>query len=129
MKNLTVMLVEDSNDDEVLAIWVLHKTGVENIVVARDGCEALTLLHGNTESGLEPGISPDIIFLDLRLPKIDGLDVLRKIRSDDRTKNLLVYVLTSSDDPHDREVCSGLGVSGYISKPLTEKTAQSLLHL
>ena len=126
MKNMTVMLVEDNKDDEELAVWVLRKIGIENITVARNGLEANTMLHGDESSGVDPVCRPDMILLDLRLPKIDGLDVLRSIRSDGRTKDIMVYALTSSDDPYDKEVCKELGVPAFFAKPLTEKAALSL---
>jgi CheY-like chemotaxis protein len=120
------MLVEDNNDDEELAIWVLKKIGMNNITVARDGLEALDMLHGNEVSGIEATCRPDMIILDLRLPKIDGLDVLRRIRSDERTKDIKVYALTSSDDPYDREVCAELGVPAFFSKPLKANAVLNL---
>jgi CheY-like chemotaxis protein len=118
MKSMSVMLIEDNKDDEELAIWVLHKIGLENITVARDGLEAIHMLHGDEVSGVEATCRPDMIILDLRLPKVDGLDVLRSIRSDERTKDIRVYVLTSSDDPYDKEVCTELGVPAFFAKPL-----------
>lgn len=118
MKNLSVMLVEDNSDDEELAIWALEKIGLENITVAQDGLEAINMLHGNENSGLGATCRPDIIILDLRLPKIDGLDVLRRIRSDERTKDIKIFALTSSEDPYDKEVCTELGVPAFFSKPL-----------
>lgn len=118
MTELSVLLVEDNEDDQELAIWVLKKIGMKNITVAKDGLEAVNMLLGDELSERDGGYRPDIIILDLRLPKMDGLDVLRKIRSDERTKDIRVYALTSSEDPYDREVCAELGVPAFFSKPL-----------
>lgn len=122
MTDLTVLLVEDNRDDEELALWSLKKTGFSKVTVAHDGLEALSMLFSEPEKQL-----PDIVLLDLRLPKIDGLEVLRQLRCDDRTKALKVFVLTSSEDPQDKKVCSELGVVAFFSKPLEgEKLAQHL---
>jgi CheY-like chemotaxis protein len=115
-----VLLVEDNCDDEFLALRTLRKLGFEKIEVARDGREAVTILLGDETEGIVPKIAtPSYIILDLRLPKLDGLEVLRKIRASDRTRDVPVYVLSSSEDPHDKEICSKLGVLAFIPKPLT----------
>jgi CheY-like chemotaxis protein len=126
MKKLSVMLVEDDSDDAEIAVWTLKKIGLEDIVVARDGLEAVQMRFGDEVSGVVAACRPDIIILDMRLPKIDGLDVLRKIRSDERTKEIKVYALTSSTDPYDRQVCAELGVSAFFSKPLKEKVVLNI---
>lgn len=113
------MLVEDNCDDEWITLRVLKKTGLNKVTVASDGFEALQLLYGDqSDEGTGP---PDLIILDLRLPKIDGLEVLKRIRSDERTKNCSVLILTSSEDPHDKEVCVALGVTAFFPKPLQEE--------
>jgi two-component system response regulator len=122
----SVLLVEDNKDDQVLALWVLNKLGLNNVTVASDGLEALHLLHGNSGAGVDVSCKPDIIILDLRLPKLDGLDVLRRLRSDERTKDISVYALTSSEDPYDKQVCNELGVPAFFAKPLTEKAVLDL---
>ena len=121
MQNVSVLLVEDNRDDEYITLWTLKKIGLTNVTIAHDGLEALELLHGNIETGTKTTCAPDVIFLDLKLPKIDGLVVLERIRMDERTKDLKVIILTSSEDPHDKEVCLKLGVSGFLSKPLKDK--------
>ena len=126
MDNLTVLLVEDNCDDEELAMWVLRKHGHLDVVVARDGLEALQMLLGDEQTGRGPTCRADIVFLDLRLPKIDGLEVLRRIRGDERTAATRVVVLTSSEDPHDRQVCTEFGALAFISKPLTDQELASL---
>lgn len=117
MSEMSVLLVEDNEDDRELAAWVLRKIGLTNITFATDGLEAIKLLHGEGESR-EATCRPDIIILDLRLPKLDGLDVLRRIRGDARTVDIRVYALTSSEDPYDKMVCAELGVPAFFSKPL-----------
>lgn len=127
MKVTSVLLIEDNKDDEWLTLRVLKKAGQENVMVARDGRRALSMLLGNQETGEVASCTPDLIILDLRLPKIDGLDVLRKIRADDLTKETKVVVLTSSEDPHDMDVCQQLGVLAFLSKPLDKKTILNLV--
>lgn len=116
----TVFMVEDNCDDEFLALRTLKKAGFTNVAVARDGHEAVLMLLGDESAQLPPQIDPPaFILLDLRLPKLDGLEVLRKVRSSERTKNIPIYVLSSSEDPRDKDVCSRLGVLAFLTKPLT----------
>ncbi len=127
MTDLHVLLVEDNRDDEELALWSLGKAGLTHVTVARDGLEALTLLLGSSPfAGGEP-LLPDILLLDLRLPKIDGLEVLKQLRGNDRTKMLKVFALTSSEDPQDKKICSDLGVIAFFSKPLEGEQLLSYL--
>lgn len=108
-----ILLVEDDPDHELLTIRALKKSNVANEVrVARDGEEALKLLFG------EEGIQPQVILLDLKLPKIDGLEVLRQIRQNDVTRMLPVVILTSSDEERDVVGSYQLGVNSYIRKPV-----------
>lgn len=123
---MKVMLVEDNRDDRELAIWVLNKIGLQNITVANDGQEAINMLHGDFNAGVGPTCRPDIVLLDLRLPRIDGLEVLRRIRSDERTRDIKVFALTSSEDPHDKKTCKELGVIAFLSKPLKIDNASIL---
>lgn len=118
MTDLHVLLVEDNRDDEELALWSLGKAGLTHVTVAHDGLEALTLLLGSSPSAGEEPLLPDILLLDLRLPKIDGLEVLKQLRGNERTKMLKVFALTSSEDPQDKKICSDLGVIAFFSKPL-----------
>lgn len=108
-----ILLVEDDPDHELLTIRALKKSNVANEVrVARDGEEAIELLFG-------PGaVKPQVILLDLKLPKVDGLEVLRRIRESDKTKMLPVVVLTSSDEERDVVRSYQLGVNSYIRKPV-----------
>jgi CheY-like chemotaxis protein len=126
MTDISVLLIEDNSDDEWFAIRTLKKTGLTGVAVAHDGNEAVLMLHGDELKEIHESCSPDIILLDLRLPKIDGLEVLRRIREDERTKAITVIVLTSSEDPHDKDVCRKLGVTAIFPKPLTEEALLKL---
>jgi len=108
----SVLLVEDNSDDEFLARRVLRKAGITVIRVARDGQEALDMLLTSGEP------LPEMLILDLRLPKIDGLKVFSELRRQEKTMSLPVLILTSSDDPEDREACLRLGALAFLIKPL-----------
>jgi DNA-binding response OmpR family regulator len=108
-----ILLVEDDPDHELLTIRALKKSNIANEVhVARDGEEAINILFG------ENRIRPQVILLDLKLPKVDGLEVLRRIRESDTTRMLPVVVLTSSDEERDVVRSYQLGVNSYIRKPV-----------
>ena len=115
-----IMLVEDNPDDEALTIRALRQENVVNqIVVARDGAEALDYLFAKGKfADREKHPMPEMILLDLKLPKIDGLEVLRRVRADERTSLLPVVILTSSNE--ERDIISGykLGANSYIRKPV-----------
>ena len=116
----TILLVEDNPDDELLTRRALKKSNICNeVVVARDGVEALDYLFAiGTHEGRGSAAVPQIILLDLDLPKVDGLEVLTRIRSDERTKRLPTVILTSSEDQEDIVEGYGLGANGYVRKPL-----------
>ena len=116
-----ILLVEDNCDDEWLALRVMKKAGLSQVTVARDGASAVRMLHGDDLSGMNATCHPGVILLDLRLPRLDGIEVLKRIRSDERTKGIRVIVLTSSEDPHDKAQCRELGVTDFCSKPFTSK--------
>jgi CheY-like chemotaxis protein len=115
-----ILLVEDNPDDEALTLRALRKANVGNEVsVVRDGVEALDFLFGSGSHGSrDTSTMPQVILLDLKLPKIDGLEVLRRIRADDRTKLLPVVILTSSDEEQDRIAGYALGANSYVRKPV-----------
>ncbi|HVK99835.1 MAG TPA: response regulator [Dongiaceae bacterium] len=117
---MTILLVEDNADDELLALRALKKTSVpSNIIVARDGEEALDYLFGlGKYAGRNVGDQPKVVFLDLKLPKLSGIDVLRSIRKDDRTCRMPVVLLTSSDEPQDLIDGYDSGANSYINKPV-----------
>jgi len=108
----TILLIEDNPDDEALTLRALKQQRVMNrVVVARDGAEGLDYLLG-TEA------KPQVILLDLKLPKIDGLEVLRRVRSDSRTKLLPIVILTSSEEDHDITQSYRSGANSYVRKPV-----------
>ena len=115
-----ILLVEDEPDDEELARLALEGSRmVEQLVVARDGVEALDYLFATgAHAGRDPRRTPDLILLDLKLPKVDGLEVLRRLRADDRTKLLPVVILTSSDEEQDLLKGYTLGANSYVRKPV-----------
>jgi two-component system, response regulator len=120
MKNNVIMLVEDNPDDEALTVRALKKNKIVNeVVVARDGVEALDYLFGEgIYAGRNTAEMPQVILLDLKLPKLDGLAVLRRLRADDRTKLLPVVILTSSNEDQDRINGYDLGANSYVRKPV-----------
>lgn len=127
-----ILLVEDNPDDELLAIRALKKNGILNeVVVVRDGVEALDYLFGTGAfDGRDLNMMPQIILLDLKLPKLDGLEVLRKVRSDERTKLLPIAVLTSSKEEADMISSYRLGANSYIRKPVDfEQFSESVRQL
>ena len=120
MEAKVVLLVEDNPDDALLILRALKKNEVKNeVIVARDGVEALDYLFGTgIYAGRDTTVMPQLILLDLRLPKIDGLEVLRRVRDDERTKLLPLVVLTSSRDDQDLIEGYGLHANSYVCKPV-----------
>jgi len=120
MHNTSILLVEDNPDHEALTIRALKKAHVMNdIMVAHDGAEALELLFGvEGDSGRRPIPTPQLILLDLKLPKVDGMEVLRRLRGDARTRLIPVVVLTSSDEEGDVVTSYKLGANSYVCKPV-----------
>jgi len=115
-----ILLVEDNPDHEALTLRALKKAGLANpVTVARDGAEALDYLFGTgAYAGRNLGEMPNTVLLDLKLPKVDGLEVLQRMRSDPRTRLIPVVVLTSSDEERDLAVSYQLGANSYIRKPV-----------
>ncbi len=116
-----ILLVEDNPNDAELALHALRKNRLANRVhLARDGAEALEFLFGTGDSeGRNVGLGgPKVILLDLKLPKVDGIEVLRRIKSDPRTRSIPVVVLTSSKEERDVAETYSLGVNSYIVKPV-----------
>jgi len=120
MIDRVILLVEDNRDDETLTLRALSKSHITNrVVVARDGVEALDYLFRRGDHASRPETEvPQVVLLDLKLPKLDGLEVLRAIRADDRTKLTPVVVLTSSVEEQDLISSYGLGANSYIRKPV-----------
>jgi two-component system response regulator len=120
MNNKVILLVEDNPDDEALTVRALKKSNIANeVVVAHDGAEALDYLFGEGAHAVRDVTQmPQVVLLDLNLPKLDGLGVLRRIRADPRTRLLPVVILTSSNEEQDRVNGYGLGANSYVRKPV-----------
>jgi two-component system response regulator len=115
-----ILLIEDNADDEALTLRALKKHNLSNeVVVARDGVEALDYLFGTgVHEGRDLTVMPQLILLDLKLPKVDGLEVLRRLRAFEPTRLLAVVILTSSNEEADRIAGYGLGANSYVRKPV-----------
>ena len=116
----TIMLVEDNANDEELTLRALRKANIANeVAIARDGQEAIDFLFGTGKyAGREPPAMPAVVLLDLKLPKLDGIDVLQRIRADPRTKLIPVVVLTSSSEDEDMVRSYQSGANSYVRKPI-----------
>lgn len=116
----TILLVEDNPDDEALTLRAFRKNNILNpVVVARDGEEALDYLFGTgRHAGRDTAEQPQVALLDLKLPKLDGLEVLRRLRADPRTRLLPVVILTTSGEDRDILASYQLGANSYIRKPV-----------
>ncbi|NJD90832.1 MAG: response regulator [Geobacter sp.] len=123
MESINILLVEDNEDDRFLTIRTLRKQPVQvNISIAKNGDEALKTLMA-AENDL-----PDLVLLDLQLPKIGGTTLLAKIREKHDNNRLPILILTSSDNPADINICLQLGISGYLSKPLDAASLGNFLN-
>jgi two-component system response regulator len=120
MSDKIILLVEDNSDDETLVLRAFQKSNILNqVVVVRDGAMALDYLFATGEyADRDPDDLPEIVLLDLKLPKVNGLEVLRRLRADQRTCFLPVIVLTSSDEECDIIESYKLGTNSYICKPV-----------
>jgi len=120
MNDKIILLVEDDVDDAALTLRALKKNNIRNeVVIVRDGAEALDYFFGTgAYAGRDMSVMPTLTMLDLKLPKIDGLEVLRRIRADERTKLLPVVILTSSKEERDLINGYSLGANSYIRKPV-----------
>ena len=120
MKSKVILLVEDNPDDVKLTLRALKKSNILNEeVVAQDGVEAVDYLFGNGKyARRDTKVLPQVVLLDLKMPRMDGLEVLQRIRSDERTKILPVVVLTTSSEDKDRVESYKLGANSYIRKPV-----------
>jgi two-component system, response regulator len=115
-----ILLVEDNPQDEILTLRALKKNSIQNeVVVAHDGVEALDYLFARRgHAGYDPAILPAVVLLDLKLPKVDGIEVLQQIRANERTKLFPVVILTSSNEEKDRLDSYSSGCNSYVRKPV-----------
>lgn len=120
MENKVILLVEDNPRDEALTLRALKKSNIANeVVVARDGIEAIDYLFGTGEyADRDLTVMPQLVLLDLKLPKVDGLEVLRKLRDGATTRRLPVVVFTSSSEEEDMLKSYDLGANSYVRKPV-----------
>ena len=120
MEEKIILLVEDNPDDVELTLRAFKKNNILNrVIIAKDGVEALDFLFGTgTYAGRELKDLPVVILLDLKLPKIDGMEVLKRLRQDNRTKLIPVVILTSSSEPKDVVNGYSSGANGYVRKPV-----------
>lgn len=120
MKEFIILLAEDDANDEELTLRALKKHNITNaVVVVRDGQEALDYLFGTgTYAGRDTRLQPQLLLLDINLPKVSGLDVLQRIRADERTRTLPVVILTSSNEERDRYAAYSNFANSYIRKPV-----------
>ena len=132
MEEKKILLVEDNEDDIKLTVRALKKSNILNeVIVTRDGMEALDYLFANgAYAGRNTDDVPTVILLDLKLPKIDGLEVLRRLREDGKTKLIPVIILTSSNEERDLIDGYSLGANSYIRKPVDfDQFAEAVRHL
>ncbi len=120
MDEKLILLVEDNPDDQALTMRALRKNNIRNrVVIRQDGAEALDFLFcQGADAARDPRDKPQLILLDLKLPKVDGLELLRRIRNDERTRLLPVVILTSSREEQDMIKGYGYGANSYIRKPV-----------
>ena len=116
----TILLVEDNPDDVDLTLRAFERSKIANdIAIVRDGAEALDYLFATgAHAGRDPAAMPEVVLLDLKLPKVDGLEVLRRIRTDERTRRLAVVILTSSKEESDVIRSYDLGANSFVRKPV-----------
>ena len=120
MDDKIILLVEDNPDDEALTLRALKKNNIKNqVIVARDGVEALDYLLGTgAHAGRNLNVMPQVVLLDLKLPRVDGFEVLRRLREGEQTKLLPVVILTTSSEEQDRIKSYGLGANSFVQKPV-----------
>ncbi|GAB4577704.1 MAG: response regulator [Anaerolineales bacterium] len=119
MNEVEILIVEDNSSELELALYALQKHHITNhIIVLRDGAEVLEYLFGDDPVASAPDKLPKLILLDLKLPKVNGIEVLRRIKANPRTQTIPIVVMTSSRQDQDLEECYRLGVNSYLVKPV-----------
>jgi CheY-like chemotaxis protein len=119
MRDKVILLVEDNPDDVKLTLRALRKSNIMNeVVVAGDGVEALDYLFGTGKYSGVSTVTPQVVLLDINMPRVNGLEVLQKVRAEERTRLLPVVVLTTSSEDRDRIESYGLGANSYVRKPV-----------
>ena len=132
MKNKIILLVEDNPDDQVLTIQALKKSNIINeVIVANDGVEALDYIFGRGKfAGRDITKFPSVILLDINLPKVNGLEVLKEIRQNEKTRLIPVVILTTSKEEQDLITSYKLGANSYVQKPVDfNQFAEAIKHL
>ena len=125
-----ILLIEDNDDDVELTLRAFRKSDlVSTVTVVRDGVEALDYLHATGEyASRHPDVMPDLVLLDIKLPRVDGVQVLERLRSHPRTKLVPIVILTSSAEPKDLLTCYTLGANSYVRKPIDFQQFTRALH-
>lgn len=131
MKAMTILLVEDNRDDEELTLDALRSAGVTNsVTVVRDGAEALDYLFSQGSYSQREPVNPCLVLMDLKLPKISGVEVLRRAKADERTRQIPVVVLTTSSQEEDVHDCYLSGANSYVRKPVEfDRFTEAVRHL
>jgi two-component system response regulator len=119
-EDIEILLVEDNASDAEMTIRALKKNGLANkLVHLKDGADALDFLYAEGDyAGRETGSKPKVILLDLKMPKVNGIEVMRRLRADVHTKKIPVVILTSSNEDPDIQTCYDLGANSYVVKPV-----------
>lgn len=125
MHTMPVLLVEDHVEDQFLTLRVLRKNHISNVVVISEGAAAIDYLK---KAHYDLSVRPKLVILDLRMPKLDGFDIIQEIRSDESLMDIPIVILTSSASPREIEKCHELGVSAFLSKPLVWDDLEKVLH-
>jgi len=130
-KEVTILLAEDDEGHSTLITKNLKRAGIENeMIIFKDGEETLDFLFQRGDGKVRKSNHPYLLLLDIRMPKIDGIEVLKQIKEDDELKKMPVIMITTTDDPREIEKCHLLGCSNYVTKPIDyEKFVDSIKQL
>jgi two-component system response regulator len=130
LENIEILLIEDNNDDVQLVTMALEESNVVNKVIhLRDGADALDYIYHEGEYAGQPvDDNPKVIMLDLNMPRVSGIDVLKRLKADEKTRDIPVVVFTSSDDDPNLSQCFRLGVNSYLVKPIDFDQFKKAIH-